>query len=215
MTPTRKIGPYLVYRMREPKAQRLARLLVGLIFFGVALGLSVEGDLGVNPWTVFHQGLAQRLPISIGTAIIVTGIVILGVFPLIDEPVGIGTVLNVLIIGLVVDLTLAIVPDLNNLIPRILALGIAPVLIGVGSGFYIGAGLGPGPRDGIMTAIERRGVRVSVARTMVEVTALVVGLILGGRAGLGTLYMAGTVGFWVQWFLRRLRLDSLSENDPT
>jgi len=207
VTATRKIGPYLIYELRQPKAQRLGRLLLGLVFFGVALGLSVEADLGVNPWTVFHQGLSERLPISIGTAIIVVGAVILGIFPFIDEPIGLGTLLNVALIGVVVDLTLAILPDLELLPIRIVALGVAPILIGVGSGFYIGSGLGPGPRDGIMTALKRRGLTVSVARSIIEVTALVAGVLLGGRAGLGTLYMAGTVGFWVQTFLKRLSLD--------
>ena len=95
MTATRKIGPYQVYRVRPPQAQRILRLLVGLVCFGIALGLSVEADLGVNPWTVFHQGLSECLPISIGVAIIVTGLVILVIFPVIDEPIGLGTVLNV------------------------------------------------------------------------------------------------------------------------
>jgi len=204
---TRRIGPYLVYRIQEPRTYRIGRLLLGLSFFGIALGLSVEADLGVNPWTVFHQGLSERLPISIGTAIIVTGLVILGIFPFIQQPIGIGTLLNVALVGVAVDLTLAIVPDLDGLVVRILALGIAPVLIGVGSGFYIGSGLGPGPRDGIMTALARSGLTVAVARSIVELTALIIGTILGGRAGWGTLYMAGTVGFWVQVFLQRLRLD--------
>lgn len=206
MTATRKIGPYQVYRVRPPQARRIVQLLIGLVCFGIALGLSVEANLGVNPWTVFHQGLSELLPISIGVAIIVTGLVILLIFPVIDEPIGLGTVLNVTVIGVFVDLTLAVIPDLNLLATRVLSLGVAPVLIGLGSGLYIGSGLGPGPRDGIMTALERRGLRVSVARTIVELTALTIGVLLDGRAGLGTLYMAGTVGFWVQFFLRRLRI---------
>ena len=208
VTATRNVGPYRVYRVEEPKTKRITRLVFGLWFFGVALGLSVEADLGVNPWTVFHQGLAEILPISIGTAIIVTGLVILMIFPIIDEPIGIGTLLNITLIGIFVDITLAVLPDLESLPVRILALGVAPILIGVGSGFYIGAGLGPGPRDGIMTALTGRGLRVAVARTVVEASALIIGIVLGGRAGWGTLYMAGTVGFWVQTFLRRLSLDT-------
>ena len=121
MTATRKLGPYQVYRVRAPHVQRVARLLFGLLFFGVALGLSVEADLGVNPWTVFHQGLAERLPISIGVAIIVTGLVILASFPLFDEPLGLGTLLNVTLIGIFVDVTLAIIPDLDSLIARLAA----------------------------------------------------------------------------------------------
>ncbi len=207
MTATRDLGPYRIYRINEPRQRRILQLLLGLIIFGFALGISVEAMLGVNPWTVFHGGLAERLPISIGVGIVLVGLALLLTFPFIDEPIGLGTALNVAVIGFVVDLTLWIVPDLESMVARVIAIGIAPVLIGLGSGFYIGAGLGPGPRDGVMTALERRGVPVWLARTGIEFSALIIGIILGGDAGWGTLWMAGSVGFWVQLFLRRLRID--------
>ena len=188
-------------------ALRLSRLLPGLVLFGVGLALSIEADLGTNPWTVFHTGAADRLGISIGTMVIATGLILVLSFSPLREPMGLGTVLNVLVIGPVIDIVLAVIPDLTSLPVRLAALGVAPICIGLASGLYIGAGLGPGPRDGIMTAIERRGVKVSIARTIVELTALGAGVLLGGKAGFGTLYMALTVGFWVQVFLRRLRID--------
>ena len=188
-------------------ALRLSRLLPGLVLFGVGLALSIEADLGTNPWTVFHTGAADRLGISIGTMVIATGLILVLSFSPLREPMGLGTVLNVLVIGPVIDIVLAVIPDLTSLPVRLAALGVAPICIGLASGLYIGAGLGPGPRDGIMTAIERRGVKVSIARTIVELTALGEGVLLGGKAGFGTLYMALTVGFWVQVFLRRLRID--------
>ncbi len=204
---TRKFGPFLVYKIRDPKQRRISNLLVGLVIFGFALGLSVEASLGVNPWTVFHGGLAIHTPLTIGAAVLVVGLVLVMSFPAMREPIGIGTLLNVAVIGPVMDLTIFIVPDLTSLPVRILALAVAPILIGVGSGFYIGAGLGPGPRDGIMTFLQGRGLPVWLARSSIEFTALIFGAILGGDVGWGTIWMAGSVGFWVQLFLARLRID--------
>jgi len=206
---TRTVGPYRVYKINAPKVRRLLQLFAGLVVFGFALGLSVEAALGVNPWTVFHGGMAERLPITIGMAIVLVGLTLLLSFPLIDEPIGIGTAMNVAVIGVIVDLTLWVLPDFESMPMRIVGIALAPVLIGLGSGLYIGAGLGPGPRDGIMTALERRGVPVWLARTGIELSALIVGVILGGDAGWGTLWMAGTVGIWVQLFLRPLRIDAV------
>lgn len=176
------------------------------MIFGIALGLSVEAALGVNPWTVLHGGIEKRTPISIGTAVLVVGLVVLLLFPVMKQPIGIGTLLNIAVIGPVIDVTLRVVPDLTALPVRIAALAVAPMLIGLGSGFYIGAGLGPGPRDGIMTALERMGIPVWLARSIVEASALIIGFLLGGDVGVGTVWMAGSVGFFVQFFLKRLRL---------
>ncbi len=199
---------FQVLPLRNPIPRRLLQLLPGLVLFGVGLALSIEADLGTNPWTVFHTGAADRLGISVGTMVVVTGLVlVLGFIPF-KESLGLGTVLNVLVIGPVVDVMLFILPDLTGLFPRILALGVAPICIGLASGLYIGAGLGPGPRDGLMTALSRRGLSVSIARTIVELSALTTGFLLGGKVGLGTLYMGLTVGFWVQLFLKRLRIDA-------
>lgn len=211
---TRKVGPFHVYKIRPPKRRRLTQLCIGLVIFGLALGLSVEASLGVNPWTVFHGGLAIHTPLSIGAAVLVVGAILVLSFPIMGEPIGIGTLLNVAVIGMVMDLTLFIVPDLTSLPVRIAALAIAPVLIGVGSGFYIGAGLGPGPRDGIMTFLQGRGLPVWLARSSIEFTALVFGALLGGDVGWGTIWMAGSVGFWVQLFLARLRIDPAPTKAP-
>ena len=200
------LGPIHLYRVRDPKAQRIRQVLIGLPFFGLALALSVEASLGVNPWTVFHGGVAERTPLTIGTATVLTGVVLLFSFTFLREPMGIGTLLNVAIIGFVVDAVLWIIPDLTSMPLRIAALAVSPALIGLGSGLYIGAGLGPGPRDGLMTALERRGLPVWLARTLIEFTALAVGWLLGGDVGLGTVWMAGSVGWFVDFFLRRLRL---------
>jgi uncharacterized membrane protein YczE len=124
------------------------------------------------------------------------------------EPVGLGTVLNVAIIGPIADLALWAIPDLENMPVRVLMLAAAPVLLGLGSGLYLGASVGPGPRDGIMTALNRRGVETWVARTAIELTALAVGFLLGGVAGLGTIWMAIAVGPCVQFFLPSFRIEA-------
>lgn len=211
MTGQRTILGFHLLPVRSPVVRRLIQLMPGLVLFGVGLALAIEADLGTNPWTVFHTGAAPRLGISVGSMVIVTGLILLLGFLPFREPLGLGTILNVLVIGPVVDITLALVPDLTGMLARVLALGAAPICIGLASGLYIGAGLGPGPRDGLMTALERRGLSVSVARTIVELTALTAGFLLGGKVGIGTLYMALTVGWWVQVFLKRLRIEDADQ----
>lgn len=202
-------GPLRLYRIDAPRLRRLIQVIPGLILFGVAMALAVEAALGVSPWTVFHQGVSERTGLSIGTITVLTGLVILIVYPLIDEPLGLGTLLNATIVGPALDVALWIIPDLTSMPARIAALAAAPVLLGVASGMYIGAGLGPGPRDGLMTYLERRGLRVWQARSMIEFTALLVGWLLGGNVGLGTVWMAISISFFVDLFLRPpLRIDA-------
>ncbi len=209
----REIAGIRFLRLRDPLVRRFAQLLPGLTLFGVGGALSIEAKLGASPWTVFHQGAADRLGITIGTMVIATGLVILLAFIPLREPMGIGTLLNVLIIGPVIDVALAIVPDLDSMVARLVAIAVAPVFIGLATGLYIGAGFGPGPRDGLMTAIGARGVRISIARTIVEICALGLGWLLGGTVGLGTIYMGLTIGFWVRLFLSRLRIDPVAETN--
>ena len=163
----------------------------------------------MNPWTTFHQGLSLHTPLSIGAATIVTGLVLLTSFPLLREPMGVGTLCNVALVGIYVDLTLWLIPDITSMALRVALLAISPLLIGLGSGLYIGAGLGPGPRDGLMTALERRGLPIWLARSIIEISALTLGWLLGGDAGFGTLWMAAAVGPAVHVFVTRLRIDDV------
>ncbi len=185
----------------------ISRLLFGLILFGFGLALLVVGEFGVSPWEVFHQGISRRTPLSIGTTIICVGIIILFILLLLKEPLGAGTVANVLIIGLVVDLTLAVLGDVSNVLPRIFATLLGPIFVGLGSGFYIGTNLGPGPRDGIMTALNRRGLAIWKARTIIEGLCVLTGVMLGGNIGWGTIWFLFSVGPSVQFFLKRLKID--------
>lgn len=188
--------------------QRLIRLIPGLILFGVGMGMAVDATLGVSPWTVFHGGVADLAGLTIGTVVVITGAAILLLFRPLNEPLGLGTLGNTLLIGPALDITRAIIPDTESLWLRWPLLLAAPVVIGLASGLYIGSGLGPGPRDGMMTALSRRGVATWKARTGIEFLALSIGWLLGGDVGFGTVYMAIAVGPAVQFFLPHLRIDS-------
>jgi uncharacterized membrane protein YczE len=186
--------------------RRVPRLLGGLVLFGLGIALMVRADLGLGPWDVLHQGVAERTGLAIGTVTILTGVVVLLLWIPIRERPGLGTVLNVLVIGLVVDATLAVVDAPTALWQRVAFLVLGIFAFGPGSGLYIGAGLGPGPRDGLMTGLARRGHSVRVVRTGIELAALGVGALLGGRVGIGTVAFALTVGPNVHWFLARMTL---------
>ncbi len=185
--------------------RRFAQLLSGLGCFGVGVALMVRADLGLSPWQVFHQGVAEKAGIAIGTATILTGMVVLLAWIPLRERFGLGTILNVAIIGNMMNLSLLALPDdLGGLAVRLAAMAGGIVLIGLGSGLYIGAGMGPGPRDGLMTGLARRGLHIGAVRTGLEVTVLIVGWILGGTIGLGTLAFAVTIGPLIAFFLPRL-----------
>lgn len=182
--------------------RRLPRLTIGLIIFGAGLACSVAGDWGLPGWDVFHQGLAEQTPLSIGTAIIAVGAVLLLAMLWLKEPIGIGTLGNVVLIGLSVDATLWLLDDPSDPWLRAGLTLIGPVIVAIGSGLYLGVRLGPGPRDGIMTAMERRGITLWKARFAIEAAALVAGLALGGTIGWGTIWFLVTIGPAVQIALR-------------
>ncbi|MFE0461310.1 YitT family protein [Kitasatospora sp. NPDC058965] len=184
--------------------RRLSQLLVGLVLYGVSMALMYRASLGLDPWDVFHQGVAGRLGLSIGTVVLLTGACVLLLWlPLRQRP-GIGTVGNVLVLGVAMDRTLALLPAQHLLAVRIALLAGGIVLNGLATGLYIGARLGPGPRDGLMVALHRRtGRSLRLLRTGLEVTVLLAGIALGGSAGVGTVAYALAIGPLAQFFLRR------------
>lgn len=190
-----------------PASQRLRRftqLMLGLAVYGFGIGIMVRSELGLNPWQVFHEGVSMRTGLSMGVVTILTGgLVLTGWIPL-GERFGAGTVLNVLTIGPILDLTLWAIPTPADLGVRIAYLVGGTVLVGLATGLYVGAGLGPGPRDGLMTGLARRGWSIRRARTIIEVSVLVVGWLLGGTVGLGTVFFAVAIGPLVHLFLPRL-----------
>ena len=167
----------------------------------------IVSDLGLSPWDVLHQGIAKHTSLGIGTVAILVGFVVLLTWLPLKERYGIGTLVNVVLIGLTIDVLVAVLPDDLPLDVRIAFLLVGVFLFGPGSGFYIGVGMGPGPRDGLMTALAARGYSVRVVRTILEVSVLVIGFALGGSVGVGTLLFAFTIGPNVHFWLERLTLE--------
>ncbi len=184
-----------------PFSERLARCVIGLAGFGLGISMIVVADLGLAPWDIFHQGVADKLGISIGWVIVMTGVLLMLVWIPLHQRPGLGTILNATEIGLVVNLTLPLLPEPDHLVPRAALLIGGLLAMGIGSGLYIGAGLGAGPRDGIMLGLAARGVSVRTARTGVEVLVTGLGVLLGGTIGIGTIAFALGIGPLVQLFL--------------
>src|SRR3954467_3486364 len=185
--------------------RRLSQLYLGLVLYGVSMALQIRANLGLDPWDVFHQGVSDKTGLSFGTVVIITGaIVLLAWVPLRQRP-GIGTVSNVFVIGVAVDAALSLIPDAGRLPAQLTMLASGVVLNALAGAAYIGAGLGPGPRDGLMTGLVRRtGRSVRVVRTTIEVTVFAAGAALGGTVGVGTLVYAFSIGPLVHALLPRM-----------
>ncbi|WP_219722071.1 YczE/YyaS/YitT family protein [Deinococcus planocerae] len=188
--------------------RRFVQLLVGLTLYGVSLALMVRAHLGLDPWDVFHQGVAQRLGWSLGTVVNVAGALVLLLWLPLRQWPGLGTVCNVLVIGLAVDAALALLPPVSGLPARFGLLVGGVLLNALATAAYIGAGLGPGPRDGLMTGLVRRtGRSVRLVRTGIEGVVLIAGWLLGGPVGVGTVAYALLIGPLVQVLLPHLTVQ--------
>ena len=178
----------------DERARRLVQLYVGLALYGVSTALLVAANLGLDPWDVLHQGASRQTGISIGFCTIVIGVgVLLLWIPLRQRP-GLGTVSNAILVGLAVDASLYLLPAPDDVPVQATFLILGVLLNGVATGMYIGAGLGPGPRDGLMTGIAARGHSIRVVRTLIELTVLGLGWLLGGSVGIGTIVYALAIG---------------------
>jgi len=182
--------------LRDRLPRRLVQLVAGLTLYGASMALQIEAALGLDPWDVFHQGLAERTGLSFGTIVIIVGAGVLLLWVPLRQRPGIGTVSNIVLIGLAVDATLALLPTPSALATRIAFLVSGIVLNGVAGGLYIGARLGPGPRDGLMTGwvARRPGRSIRLTRTVIELSVLGVGVLLGGTVGVGTIAYALVIG---------------------
>jgi uncharacterized membrane protein YczE len=180
--------------VRPPRLRRLTQLYAGLVLYGVSASMLLLAGLGVDPWDVLHQGLSRRLGLGVGTwAIIVSVFVMLFWIPLRQRP-GFGTLNNLILVGVTIDVILATVPPVHGLLARVVVMCAGVLLNGIATGAYIGAGLGPGPRDGLMIGLASRGYSIRVVRTCIELTVLLTGWLLGGTVGIGTVVYALGIG---------------------
>lgn len=186
--------------------QRLIRCIAGLAMFGLGISMFLASELGVPAWDVFHQGISRKTGVSIGLIIQISSVFVLLLWIPLRQRLGLGTLLNAIEIGLVVFLVVDHLPHSDLTVWRLAYIVGGMLSIAIGSGLYIGAGLGPGPRDGLMLGLAQRGISIRVARTCIELTVLVVGLALGGSIGLGTVVFTFGIGPLCQIFLPRLRM---------
>ncbi|MGV8845047.1 membrane protein YczE [Tessaracoccus sp.] len=190
---------------------RFAQLFGGLALFGASIALIVRAELGVMPWTVLEQGLTRTVGLSLGLWSVLIGACLLVVSLWLGLRPGLGTLANIVLVGVAIDATLAVLPPLENLPLRVGALVLGIGLNGVATGAYIGAGLGPGPRDGLVTSIAARtGRSLRLVRMLVEIGVIVLGVILGGQLGAGTIVFALSIGPLMHFFVPLLDLRSTS-----
>jgi uncharacterized membrane protein YczE len=192
---------------------RLPRLLVGIVALAAGIALMLQARLGVSAYDVLHQGLSKVTGLSFGTVVVLLGLVILVAWIPLGQRFGLGTVVNTLTVGFIVDVFTGVIPAPSALAARWPMLLGGIVVAAFGMGLYIGAGLGPGPRDGLMTGLAAKGYPLWAVRTLLELSALVSGWALGGNVGVGTVLFAFSIGPLGHWFLARLHLG-VGGQDP-
>ena len=194
--------------LREQFAERLFRCVAGLACFGTGIAFFVRSELGVPPWDVFHQGISNHTGLGLGTVLIIVAFFVLLLWiPLRLRP-GLGTLLNAVEIGLVENIAQDLIPQTDNMAIRIAFMVVGLCIIAAGSGLYIGAEFGSGPRDGLMLGLNMRfGVSVRAARTFVEISVMIIGIFLGGHIGVGTFVFALGIGPMVQITLRLFKMS--------
>ncbi|GHD36784.1 membrane protein YczE [Nocardiopsis kunsanensis] len=211
--PSRRSAPALVQRLLitpvlpRPRLRRLAQLYVGLYLYGLSGALLLRSDLGAMPWDVLHQGLSLQTGLSIGTWSIIIGTLLMLLWIPLRQKAGLGTLSNVIVIGLSVDLSLWLLPTTDLMPLRLLLLALGVLVCAVATGCYIGVGLGPGPRDGLMTGLAGLGLSIRLARTLIEVTVALLGFLLGGTVGVGTVVFMLAIGPLTQVFLPLMRMS--------
>ena len=182
----------------KPKSITLLYLVFGLIFFGLGETLLITANAGVSPWTVLAQGISVKTGYSIGITTFIVSINVLCLWIPLKQKPGIGTILNIIIISVVIDVSLPYLPSPELIALQILQVIIAVIIVGLGSGFYLIANLGPGPRDGLMTGLQKMtNLAIALIRGIIEISAVIVGWHLGGVVGIGTIVFALGIGPFV------------------
>jgi uncharacterized membrane protein YczE len=189
----------------RPTPGQLAQVVIGLWIFGIGEALLVAAKLGNSPWTVLAEGVSKHTPLSIGGATLAIGALVLVCWIPLRELPGLGTVLNSIVIGASIDVTLSLLPHMHSIAVRWGSLFLGIALVGFGSGLYLTAALGPGPRDGLMTGLHARyGWPLAAVRTGIELTAFTLGVLLGGTAGAGSVLFALLIGHAVSFGVKRI-----------
>ncbi|KJS89215.1 YitT family protein [Desulfosporosinus sp. BICA1-9] len=190
--------------------KQVVRLFIGIFLYAVGIVLTINANLGLAPWDVFHQGMTKLISITMGEASIAVGIILVIFNSVLGERLGWGTLCNMLFIGLFIDLLMLnhIIPIVHGIILGVVMMFLGMVVIGVASYFYISAELGSGPRDGLMIALTKKtGKSVRFIRNAIELSALMVGYLLGGFVGIGTLIMAIVLGYIIQFTFKVFKFD--------
>jgi uncharacterized protein len=199
----------------RPTPGQLIQVLAGLWIFGIGEALLVASELGNSPWTVLAEGVSKHTPLSIGGATLAIGAAVLLCWIPIRERPGLGTVLNSIVIGISIDVTLSLLPPIDALGARWAAMLCGIAVVGLGSGLYLTAALGPGPRDGLMTGLHaRNGWPLAGVRTGIELTAVTIGFLLGGTVGIGSLLFALLIGHAVSFGVRRIQPHAAAGRAP-
>lgn len=188
----------------------LGKLFIGLFLYAIGIVLTINANLGLSPWDVLHQGISKFTSLTMGQVSIILGLIFVIIDWILGEKLGIGTISNMLFIGLFMDLLMLnnLIPIFHSLVPRLIMLFIGIVIIGVASYFYISAGLGSGPRDGLMIALTKRTKKsVRFIRNCIESTVLIIGYAIGGTIGVGTLIMVVSGGYFIQLAFKTFKLD--------
>lgn len=199
----------------ERAAHRIVQLLVGLFFYGIGIAFLVRSALGASPWDVLTQGISHHVPLSFGTiTVILSGVVLLLWIPLRQKP-GVGTILNALLVGPSADIGFRLIPEVSTLWLRIAFIVIGILVVGLATGLYIGSRFGPGPRDGLMTGLHRVTRRpIWQVRASIELVVVVLGWMLGGIVGVGTVAFAVLIGPVCQYFMRIFYIPLSSDAEP-
>lgn len=185
---------YFVEPLKDRPLERLTRCVFGLTLFGTGIGMQKAGNLGLPPWDVFHDGVSKIINVPFGRTIVITSVFVMLLWIPLRQAPGLATILNAIEVGITADIFLSIVPQADAMPLRIFLMLGGIVTTGIGSGFYIGAGLGPGPRDGLMVGLAKRGINIGKARTAIEIAVLIIGMLLGGSIGIGTVAFAVLIG---------------------
>ena len=204
---------YFVEPLKDRPIERLTRCVFGLALFGTGIGMQKAGNLGLPPWDVFHDGVSKIIGLSFSTTIVLTSAFVMLLWVPLRQAPGLGTILNAIEVGVAAGIFLSIVPEAQAMPLRIFLMLGGIVVTGIGSGFYIGAGLGPGPRDGLMVGLAKRGINIGKARTGVEITVLLAGVALGGSIGVGTIAFAVLIGPIVAKTLPLLQIRSATSKN--